>query len=1195
MATINGQFFNLGGGGIGTWDPIADPNKIEAGKSSSPNAYFLLNKMSTIIDDVAYASYGTLIFFDPEKKRWQIGAGDDKNLGVFDNLTALQAKYPVGQAGQYALLKSTNTVWYWSTTTSAWVNGGSLVPADVLKQTDIVINLGSTDNTKVASASLATLLDTMKVDKVTGKGLSTEDYTTVEKTKLAGIAEGAEVNVKANWAETDANLDSFILNKPDIYLKSETYSKSEIDTKDSALIPLTQKGQALGVATLDSSGKVPSTQLNATGVKYYASISSFPVLGATDNIYVAENTNISYIWKTSTNTYVESLDSTVIKESELINAVDSTSILLPPTANALKVTYDAKIDKTSIVTDFNSTDNTKVASAPLVKTLNDGKIDKTSIVDDLTTGGSTNVASAQTVKTLDLNKAEKTSVYTKTEIDSSLALKIDKVLSQDGKIPLFNTSGNLVSSNLSPSNFEPADATILKESELVTDLVTNSNTRPVASSQTVALKTLVDSKEPAITSGLSTQYWRGDKTFQALNQNAVGITNRFITNVTQEAIFSGKESPSDDGTQVNYRVRLGNTTTASTKGADFELQAGNGTSGSGDVVFMGAPTLEDSISVGTTSGSLAASVTAITFSHTVPTSTNRLLLVQVVCSGGQQSSSATFASVAMTLAERTQSTNLTIETYYLVAPSQVTGIVQVNFSNPVNNTVVRAINLTGVDQTTPLGQKSEAFNNNQTTSASLSVATVTGQIVVDLIGTYNVVATSSGGQTQIWSGSTAQQEKGQGGYEIAQQPSTSVSYTFSNSSYAMHVIALNKVGGTSLQTIVDFGRATPQGFKANGLILPPYVHTVGGTVSLTQSSPSRHKFYNSGQSYTIKLPKSIYLSLGTVYEFTNRSATSVTIQNNTGSTLATVPVNYTIYLELTDNTSYEGLWETGFQSSTGSVIAYIDSQKGVASGIAPLNSSNLIPTQYIPASASGFTVGDIKQSWQTIDHNGWLIIDGRSNLLRTTYSNLFSTFITNKGTCTISSSGIVTITLANHGLVAGQQVVFQTTGTLPSPMVANTTIYYVVSSSLTTNSFQIATSLDGIAFSTTTAGSGVHTLFATKYSLNLGNGSTTFGLPNYSGRTIIGAGNGSGLTNRIAGEFYGAETHILTINEMPAHTHDMQGYSNTAAGSDRQVRNRNTIGGDPLDLDRALSRGGGQPHNNMQPSVAINSFIYSGV
>jgi microcystin-dependent protein len=370
---------------------------------------------------------------------------------------------------------------------------------------------------------------------------------------------------------------------------------------------------------------------------------------------------------------------------------------------------------------------------------------------------------------------------------------------------------------------------------------------------------------------------------------------------------------------------------------------------------------------------------------------------------------------------------------------------------------------------------------------------------------------------------------------------------------------------------------------------------VGGTYILTQQSTTKHRITNSG-TYNFNLPKATYLRVGMIYEFTNKSSGSVSIRTQDAVQIATCPPNYTVILELTSNSiGYNGIWEASHLASTGSVVDYVASQKGVANGVAPLNSSNLIPAQYIPASASGFTVGDIKQSWQAIDHNGWLLVNGRSDLLRTTYSNLFSTFITNKGTCTISSSGIVTITLANHGLVAGQQVVFQTTGTLPSPMVANTTIYYVVSSNLTTNSFQIATSLDGIAFSTTTAGSGVHTLFTTRYSLNLGTGSTTFGLPNYSGRTIIGAGNGSGLTNRIAGEFYGAETHILTINEMPAHTHDMQGYSTVSAGSDRQVRNRNTIGGDPLDLDRALSRGGSQPHNNMQPSVAINSFIYSGV
>ena len=53
-----------------------------------------------------------------------------------------------------------------------------------------------------------------KVDKVAGKQLSTEDYTTTEKSKLAGIQAGAEVNVNADWNATTG--DAQILNKPTI-------------------------------------------------------------------------------------------------------------------------------------------------------------------------------------------------------------------------------------------------------------------------------------------------------------------------------------------------------------------------------------------------------------------------------------------------------------------------------------------------------------------------------------------------------------------------------------------------------------------------------------------------------------------------------------------------------------------------------------------------------------------------------------------------------------------------------------------------------------------------------------------------------------------------------------------------------------------------------------------------------------------
>ena len=47
---------------------------------------------------------------------------------------------------------------------------------------------------KDAQDALQANIDT-KVDKVSGKGLSTNDYTTAEKNKLSGIAEGAQVNV----------------------------------------------------------------------------------------------------------------------------------------------------------------------------------------------------------------------------------------------------------------------------------------------------------------------------------------------------------------------------------------------------------------------------------------------------------------------------------------------------------------------------------------------------------------------------------------------------------------------------------------------------------------------------------------------------------------------------------------------------------------------------------------------------------------------------------------------------------------------------------------------------------------------------------------------------------------------------------------------------------------------------------------
>ena len=66
-------------------------------------------------------------------------------------------------------------------------------PATLDTLNELAAALGDDPN---FATTVATQIGT-KVDKVDGKGLSTNDYTTTEKTKLSGIAEGAEVNQNA--------------------------------------------------------------------------------------------------------------------------------------------------------------------------------------------------------------------------------------------------------------------------------------------------------------------------------------------------------------------------------------------------------------------------------------------------------------------------------------------------------------------------------------------------------------------------------------------------------------------------------------------------------------------------------------------------------------------------------------------------------------------------------------------------------------------------------------------------------------------------------------------------------------------------------------------------------------------------------------------------------------------------------------
>jgi microcystin-dependent protein len=89
--------------------------------------------------------------------------------------------------------------------------------------------------------------------------------------------------------------------------------------------------------------------------------------------------------------------------------------------------------------------------------------------------------------------------------------------------------------------------------------------------------------------------------------------------------------------------------------------------------------------------------------------------------------------------------------------------------------------------------------------------------------------------------------------------------------------------------------------------------------------------------------------------------------------------------------------------------------------------------------------------------------------------------------------------------------------------------------------------------------------------------------PDLRGRFLLGAGQGTGLLNRkLTDPLGGKEEHTLTLDQLPAHTHDHNIFrsDNDDCGAKNVFDCGN--GGEKADVNIQYT-GGGQPHNNMPP------------
>jgi microcystin-dependent protein len=120
-----------------------------------------------------------------------------------------------------------------------------------------------------------------------------------------------------------------------------------------------------------------------------------------------------------------------------------------------------------------------------------------------------------------------------------------------------------------------------------------------------------------------------------------------------------------------------------------------------------------------------------------------------------------------------------------------------------------------------------------------------------------------------------------------------------------------------------------------------------------------------------------------------------------------------------------------------------------------------------------------------------------------------------------------------------------------------------------------------------------------------GDGMTTFALPNLQGRVPLHVGQGPGLSDRRLGEIAGEGSETILTSMLPSHSHDVfigqnagssEGPANAVWAGTKGRRIGQAYNNDSLHAARMHgnaigSNGGGAPHNNMQPFLAINFII----
>ena len=100
-----------------------------------------------------------------------------------------------------------------------------------------------------------------------------------------------------------------------------------------------------------------------------------------------------------------------------------------------------------------------------------------------------------------------------------------------------------------------------------------------------------------------------------------------------------------------------------------------------------------------------------------------------------------------------------------------------------------------------------------------------------------------------------------------------------------------------------------------------------------------------------------------------------------------------------------------------------------------------------------------------------------------------------------------------------------------------------------------------------------------------GDGSTTFNLPDMRGRVAVGSDANS------PGAQCGETAHKLGVSEIPSHSHPYSAYLYSTGAENGRINSQEGAGVKWADPTNTRPSGGGDNHNNMQPSLYLHYVI----